>query len=136
MDSDSGITTTYYYDMTGRLAKFKDGNDDFSRRVEYFYNDKNQLTIKSEFFGTVRHNTYTLARTFLETRMRKEIYSDAVFMWSIMKCRNKVRTIAMESSDSIAILFPCVANRGLISYYFYEKDIPVHRGRSRSMSLL
>ena len=57
-DSDSGITTTYYYDFIGRLVKVKDGNNEFSRRVEYFYNEKNQLVTKSEFFGDVRHNTY------------------------------------------------------------------------------
>lgn len=47
-----------------------------------------------------------------------------------------MREIAMESSDSMAILFSCVANQGIISYYSYEKDISVHRERRCSMSLL
>jgi len=43
-DSESGITTTYYYDFTDRTMKYVETGTDFSHIVGYEYDVKNNLT--------------------------------------------------------------------------------------------
>ena len=58
IDSASGSKTKYFYDFAGRLAKFTEDRGSLARRVEYAYNEENQVSQKSEFAGSVRQNTY------------------------------------------------------------------------------
>ena len=58
IDSASGSKTKYFYDFAGRLAKFTEDRGSLARRVEYAYNEENQVSQKSEFAGDIRQNTY------------------------------------------------------------------------------
>ena len=58
IDSASGSKTKYFYDFAGRLAKFTEDRGSLARRVEYAYNEENQVSQKSEFAGNIRQNTY------------------------------------------------------------------------------
>ena len=59
-DSASGLTTKYYYDLTGRLMKYTETGTDFSHSAAYTYDKLNNLTKLQETIGsTIRDTTYT-----------------------------------------------------------------------------
>ena len=60
IDSQSGITTTYYYDFIDRLAKYTEKGTDYSHSVEYGFDSKNNLSAQKEIInGVSRVTGYT-----------------------------------------------------------------------------
>ncbi len=59
-DSETGITTTYYYDFTDRMMKYVESGDGYSHSVGYEYDTLNNLTkLVESINGTDRTTTYT-----------------------------------------------------------------------------
>ena len=59
-DSQSGITTTYTYDLTGRTVKISQSGTNHSHSVSYGYDTKNNLTQQTEIVnGTTTTTQYT-----------------------------------------------------------------------------
>jgi len=56
-DSESGITTTYYYDFTERMMKQVDTGTNYSHSVGYEYDIRNNLTKLVETVNGVEHTT-------------------------------------------------------------------------------
>ena len=57
-DSATGITTTYYYDLSGRLMKYVESGGR-SRTVTYTYDSKNNLTsVSDDYNGITSRYTY------------------------------------------------------------------------------
>lgn len=60
IDSQSGITTTYYYDFIDRLAKYTEKGINHSHSVEYGFDSKNNLSAQKEIInGVSRVTGYT-----------------------------------------------------------------------------
>ena len=62
-DSATGITTTYYYDFSGRLMKYTELGEDYSHIVSYTYTDIGNLISKTE---TVNGDTQTTSYSYDE----------------------------------------------------------------------
>ncbi len=60
-DSETGIKTTYYYDLTDRLMKYVESSTNHSHSVEYTYDSKNNLKKQVE---TIDGVTYTTNYTY------------------------------------------------------------------------
>ena len=59
-DSDTGIVTTYYYDLLNRQAGYRETGGDAEVTVKYAYDDKNNLASMTETIdGTATVYTYT-----------------------------------------------------------------------------
>ena len=56
-DSETGITTTYYYDFTDRLMQYVEGGTNYSHSVGYTYDTLNNLTALVETINGVEHTT-------------------------------------------------------------------------------
>ena len=60
IDSQSGISTTYYYDFIDRLAKYTEKGTNYSHSVEYGFDSKNNLSAQKEIInGVSRVTGYT-----------------------------------------------------------------------------
>ncbi len=59
-DSETGITTTYYYDLIDRLVKYEEKGTNFSHSVTYIYDEKNNLSSLTEVINGVK-TVYTYA---------------------------------------------------------------------------
>ena len=60
IDSQSGISTTYYYDFIDRLAKYTEKGTNHSHSVEYGFDSKNNLSAQKEIInGVSRVTGYT-----------------------------------------------------------------------------
>ena len=57
MDSGSGITTKYYYDLIGRAMKYTETKSGYSHSVEYAYDTQNNLSAQTEIINGTEHNT-------------------------------------------------------------------------------
>ena len=56
-DSETGITTTYYYDLTGRMMKYTESGAGYSHSVGYAYDAQNNLTRLEETVNGAGHTT-------------------------------------------------------------------------------
>ena len=43
-DSESGITSKYYYDLIDRLCKYEEAGQDYSFILEYAFDDRDQVS--------------------------------------------------------------------------------------------
>ena len=60
VDSQSGITTSYYYDLTDRMMKYVESGANYSHSVGYTYDALNNLTsLVENINGTDHTTTYT-----------------------------------------------------------------------------
>ena len=57
VDHATGITTTYYYDLSDRMAKYTESGAGYSHSVEYTYDVKNNLQKLEETINGVDHTT-------------------------------------------------------------------------------
>ncbi len=53
-DSETGITTTYYYDLINRLVKYEEKGTNFTHSVTYIYDEKNNLSSLTEVINGVK----------------------------------------------------------------------------------
>ena len=60
-DSESGITSTYYYDLIDRLCKYEEAGQDYSFILEYGFNEMNQV---SYAFETINGNRRSIGITY------------------------------------------------------------------------
>ena len=56
-DSESGITATYYYDLTDRMVRFAEKGENYSHSIGYEYDTINNLTQVVETVNGVAHTT-------------------------------------------------------------------------------
>ncbi len=59
-DSETGITTTYYYDLIDRLVKYEEKGTNLTHSVTYIYDEKNNLSSLTEVINGVK-TVYTYA---------------------------------------------------------------------------
>ena len=57
IDSATGRTTTYYYDLTERMVKYEEKGTGYSHSVSYAYNEKNNLTQLVEITNDITTTT-------------------------------------------------------------------------------
>ena len=82
-DSDSGLTTTYYYDFIGRTMKYVESKNGYRHSVSYDYDLENMLTSMVETINGVEHTTsYTYdasnrVRTVVANGVEREYTYDA-----------------------------------------------------------
>ncbi|MBE6920297.1 MAG: DNRLRE domain-containing protein [Ruminococcaceae bacterium] len=57
MDSATGRKTTYYYDLIGRLGKYKEVGSNYEHSVSYTYDERNNLSKLVETINGVEHVT-------------------------------------------------------------------------------
>ena len=53
-DSETGITTTYYYDLIDRLVKYEEKGTNFTHSVTYIYDEENNLSSLTEVINGVK----------------------------------------------------------------------------------
>jgi len=56
-DSETGITTTYYYDLLDRTVKYRETGGGRDHSVTYEYNEHNNLSALTETIGSTTHTT-------------------------------------------------------------------------------
>ena len=60
-DSESGIKSTYYYDLIDRLCRYEEAGQDYSFIMEYEFNDRNQV---SQMVQTIDGNRRPIEITY------------------------------------------------------------------------
>ncbi len=61
VDSESGIKSTYYYDLIDRLCRYEEAGQDYSFIMEYEFNDRNQV---SQMVQTIDGNRRPIEITY------------------------------------------------------------------------
>ena len=61
VDSESGIKSTYYYDLIDRLCRYEEAGQDYSFIMEYAFDDRNQV---SQMVQTIDGNRRPIEITY------------------------------------------------------------------------
>ena len=100
-DSESGIKSTYYYDLIDRLCKYKEAGTDYSMILEYGFNEMNQV---SYVFETINGNTRSIGITYdADNRVssyRKGSVTEAYTYDAYSRVTNKATTVKTSTSDA------------------------------------
>ncbi|MBQ7345962.1 MAG: DNRLRE domain-containing protein [Oscillospiraceae bacterium] len=93
VDSESGITSTYYYDLIDRLCKYKEAGTNYSIILEYGFNEMNNVSsVKENIDGNSRTTSYAYDEDNRVSSISKGGFTETYTYDAYSRIKNRVTT--------------------------------------------